>query len=156
MSLPPLVHYGTALEYRAHYERVYCRGKILTFDGIRVYFSPGTFDHAFYESTNRDGNKDKFSSARAERIDWIKATLEHPNADIYAGWNKMARCYDPTRRVAVVFEKFVVVIALRIKQDSVLKANFVTGYQADNSIGSIRSSPIWSRLDCLRALGSTI
>ena len=25
-------------EYRSHYERVYCRGNILTFDGIRVNF----------------------------------------------------------------------------------------------------------------------
>ena len=41
MALPPLVHYATVAEYRSHYERVYCRGNIHTFDGIRVYFSAG-------------------------------------------------------------------------------------------------------------------
>ena len=153
MSLPPLVHYGTVSEYRAHYERVYCRGRIFTYDGIRVFFLPGTFGHAFYESTNRDGKKDVFSTTRAERIDWIKGTLQHPNADIYAGWTKITGRYDATRRVAVVYEQFVVVIALRIKQEGILKANFVTGYQADKSIASIRSSPAWSRMDCLGALG---
>ena len=39
MALPPLVHYATVAEYRSHYDRVYCRGNILTFDGIRVYFA---------------------------------------------------------------------------------------------------------------------
>jgi uncharacterized membrane protein YhdT len=34
-----------------------------------------------------------------------------------------------------------------------LKANFVTCYQADNSIGKIRSSPAWFRAACLRLLG---
>ena len=72
---------------------------------------------------------------------------------MYAGWNKITGRYDATRRVAVVYEQFVVVIALRIKQEGILKANFVTGYQADNSIESIRSSPVWSRMDCLGALG---
>lgn len=39
MALPPLVHYATVAEYRSHYDRVYRRGNILTFDGIRVYFA---------------------------------------------------------------------------------------------------------------------
>lgn len=37
MALPPLVHYETPTEYRLHYERIYCRGNIQTFDGVRVY-----------------------------------------------------------------------------------------------------------------------
>ena len=60
MALPPLVHYATVAEYRSHYERVYCRGNILTFDGIRVYFAASKFGHVFYESTARDGQKDLF------------------------------------------------------------------------------------------------
>ena len=153
MALPPLIHYATVAEYRSHYERVYCRGNIQTFDGIRVYFSAGKFGHMFYESTARDGRKDVFSPVRAQRIDWIKATLEHPTAALFDGWDKTSRQSDPTRRVAIVYEDFVVVVAMRLKQDGSLKANFVTCYQADNSIGKIRSSPVWSRAACLRLLG---
>ena len=153
MPLPPLVHYATAAEYRNHFERIYCRGTILTFDSIRVFFAPAKFDHAFYESSARDGRKDVFSSVRAARIDWIQATLANPAADLYQGWNKAARTYDASRRVAIVFEDFVVVVAMGLKRDGALKANFVTCYQADNSIGKIRTSPAWTRVDCLRSLG---
>lgn len=153
MALPPLVHYATVAEYRSHYERVYCRGNVQTFDGIRVYFSAGKFSHAFYESTSRDGRKDLFSPVRAQRIDWVRATLEHPAAALFEGWDQTARQYDATRRVAVVYEDFVVVVAMGLKQDRTLKANFVTCFRADNSIGRIRSSPAWSRAACLRMLG---
>lgn len=153
MALPPLVSYTTVAEYRAYYERVYCRGSIQTFDGIRVFFGAGKFGHMFYESTARDGRKDVFSPVRAQRIDWIKSTLEHPHADLFEGWDKGARLYDATRRVAVVYEDFVVVVAMGLKLDGSLKANFVTCYQADNSIGKIRTSPIWARAACLRQLG---
>jgi hypothetical protein len=152
MALPPLVHYATVDEYRSHYVSIYCRGNIQTFDGIRVYFGAGGFGHMFYESTARDGRKDLFSPVRAQRIDWIKATLEHPSAALFEGWDKTSRQYDATRRVAVVYEDFVVVVAMSLKQDGSLKGNFVTCYQADNSIGKIRSSPAWSRAACLRLL----
>jgi hypothetical protein len=153
MALPPLVLYATPAEYRLHYERVYCRGNIQTFDGIRVYFGPRKFGHVFYESTARDGRKDVFSPVRAQRIDWIKATLEHPTAALFEGWNKASRQYDATRRVSVVYEDFVVVVAMGLRQDGSLRANFVTCYQADNSITKIRSSPAWSRSACLSLLG---
>lgn len=111
------------------------------------------FGHMFYESTSRDGRKEFFSPVRAQRIDWIKSTLGHPNADLFEGWDKGSRAYDATRRVAVVYEDFVVVVAMGLKLDGALKANFVTCYQADNSIGKIRTSPTWSRVDCVRQLG---
>ncbi|MGV1098577.1 hypothetical protein ACUUL3_04105 [Thiovibrio sp. JS02] len=152
MALPPLVHYETVAEYREHYENIYCRGIIYTSDGIRVYFSAAKFGHVFYESSARDGGKDVFSPVRAQRIDWIRATLEHPEAYLFQGWNKKTRLYDETRRVAVVYEDFVVVIALSLKRDNSLKANFITCYQAENSIGVIRRSPFWSREGCLLKL----
>ena len=152
MKLPPLVHYETVAEYRQHYENTYCRGVIQTFDGIRVYFPAVKFGHVFYESSARDGAKDTFSPVRAQRIDWIKATLEHPDADLFQGWDKKTRSHDGTRRVAVVYEDFVVVIAMGLKKDGMLKANFVTCYQADNSIGRIRRSPSWSWDECLEQL----
>ena len=33
-----------------------------------------------------------------------------------------------------------------------LRANFITCFQADNSNGKIRTSPLWSREACLNAL----
>ena len=38
------------------------------------------------------------------------------------------------------------------KADGTLKANFVTCYDANNSIGKIRQSPLWNKQDCLNAL----
>ncbi len=152
MPLPPLVLYPTAAEYRTHFEQGYCRSVIATFDGIRVYFSIGHFEHCFYESSARNGLKDVFSPVRAQRIDWIKATLEHPQACLFAGWNKKERYVESTRRVAVVFEDFAVIVQMGLKLNGELRGNFVTCYQADNSITKIRASPVWTREACLAEL----
>jgi hypothetical protein len=153
MTLPPLLEYESEAEYRDHYQRVYCRGVIFTFDGIRVYFGAQKFGHAFYESS-APGRcpKDSFSLVRANRMDWIKATLEHPDAVLYQGWDKDKRRYVPERRVSVVYEDFVVVIDLRKADGEKIKARFVTCYQADNSIEKIRCSPRWTLEECLAAL----
>ncbi len=150
---PALVRYASEAEYRTHYLRRYCSGGITTFDGIRVFFSRNGFGHAFYESTNRDGVKDAFSPARAQRIDWIKATLETRDALLYQGWNKQTRSYDPSRRVCLAYEDFIVVIGLRLSAKGSLKGKFITCYVADNSIGKIRRSPLWRLEDCLEFLG---
>lgn len=141
MSRPPLVHYDTPAKYRQHYEKHYCRQKIITFDNIRVYFKPTKFGHAFYESSAKDGRKDKFSDVRAQRIDWIRATLENPKAELYVGWNKEKKIFDKNRRVSIVYEDFIVVI--EINKTNPLKAEFITAYVADNSIKGIRKSPKW-------------
>lgn len=152
MSLPPLLHLADAAAYRQHFVSRYCRQAIHTHDGIRVYFRQDQFGHAFYESTNRDGAKDVFSQVRAERMEWIGATLGNPAAIRYQGWDARGRRYDPARRVDLLFEDFVVVLGLGLNRDDALRANFVTCYQADNSIGKIRTSPLWTREDCLNAL----
>ena len=155
MSLPPLLHYDSVAEYKYHYERHFQRATIITFDGIRVYFKPQKFGHAFYENSQKmKGPKDRFSPARAQRMDWIRATLENPNASIYQGWNKKDRVYEEDRRVSVVYEDFVVVIELRLSKQGELKANFITCYVADQSIGQIKKSPKWDRAECLRKLRS--
>nr|WP_315400158.1 hypothetical protein [uncultured Duganella sp.] len=129
-----------------------CQASIQTSDGIRVYFAPAQFDHSFYESSQRDGKKDVFSAVRAQRIDWIKATLEHPTATLLEGWEKVSRTYDARRRVAVVYEEFVVIVSMGLKGSGELKAKFVTCYQADNSIKKILTAPQWSKDNCMRAL----
>lgn len=148
MPLPALVYYETESEYREHFKRCYCRRPVYTSDGIRVYFDSHKFEHAFYEG----GAKWEFSPVRAQRIDWVGATLAHPNSDLYQGFIKKINQYDPGRRVAVVFEDFVVVVGLSLGKDQKLKGKFVTCYQADRSIGKIRTSPEWTLETCLTHL----
>ncbi|MBE8167994.1 MAG: hypothetical protein HAW66_06480 [Shewanella sp.] len=153
MSLPPFLEYATVAEYKRHYEKHYQRAEIITFDNIRVYFKPQKFGHAFYEnSKGQKGAKDSFSKLRAQRMDWIKATLSHPNAKVLKGWNKEQKCYENDRRVSVVFGDFIVVIELSLSKVGVLKGNFVTCYVADKSIGKIEASPKWDRELCLEKL----
>lgn len=153
MSLPPLVKYESVSEYKRHYQRQYQRNRIVTFDGIRIYFQPQRFNHAFYENSNKQkGAKDRFSFERAERIDWIKETLNNPSAKLFQGWNQYNKTYEPARRVSVVYDDFVVIVEFRLNLQSQLKGEFVTCYVADKSIDKIKSSPLWSRQQCLNCL----
>jgi hypothetical protein len=149
MALPPLLVCKSEAEYLAEYDRTYCRGTVMTFDNIRVYFDRDKFRHAFYESSKRDGIKDRFSPIRAQRMGWIESTLICPDAELYMGWDKIKRRYDASNRVSVVYEDFVVVIRLCHKEIGVLKGEFVTCYQADNSIGKIIKSPKWTLEKCM-------
>lgn len=150
--MPPLLILADEAAYRLHFERTYCRGVITTHDGIRVYFRKEDFDHAFFESSGRRGEKDILSSVRTERMDWIAAALADPTARCFQGWVKKTNTYDATRRVAVVMQDFVVVIAISRRKDGTLKATFVTCYRANNSIGKILTSPLWTLEDCENAL----
>jgi len=142
LKLPLLVRYETEGEYRVHYESVYCRKPIMTFDGIEVRFRKNCFDHCFFESSNRDSNKDKFSWRRSERIDWIKAALKDPNAELFVGWDNRRKRHDHSRRVAVVVENYIVIISMKDNT----KAQFITAFIADSdlSIKRIKQSPKWS------------
>lgn len=110
--------------------------------GIRVYFKPTRFDDAFYESHVQ--KNDTFSKTRACRINWIRATLENDEAELYFGWNRHTGI-DKKRRVCVVYDNFVVVIELKLTQNGIIKGEFKTAYLADNSIDKIRSGARWSR-----------
>ena len=149
---PALLILQDEAEYRQHYEKNYCRAPIVTFDGIPVYFAKSRFDHAFFESSDRRGSKDLFSPTRAQRMGWIKLTLQNPKAEIYQGWDAKKNRYRSDSRVAFVYESFVVVIRLSLRKDGTLKGNFITCYQADNSIGKIRKSPHWEKTICLETL----
>jgi hypothetical protein len=141
VAYPPLVCYETAAQYRVHYERIYCHVPITTIDGIAVRFRKSRFDHCFYESTLRNQVKDAFSTLRAERIDWIKAALQDPDAELHVGWDGKKKRYVRSRRVALVVGDYVVVIRLSGNN----KAQFVTAYVADNpsTLAKIKGSPKW-------------
>ena len=149
MEYPPLLKLATAAQYRTHFENVYCRRPIATFDGIAVRFRKKDFNHCFFESTSRNKKKDLFSLRRAERMDWIKKALEDPNSERYLGWDKRKKQYVKSRRVTVVKGNFVVVIALT----GTTSADFVTAYLADTpaqpgrlaTIDLIRRGPKWTQ-----------
>lgn len=154
MSQPALLMLNSIMEYKKHYESMYCRAEIFTADNIRIYFQPQKFGHAFYEnSQGKPGPKDQFSPERAQRMDWINSTLKHPEALLFFGWDKDNRVYEKSRRVSVVFEQFVVVITLSFSNNNVLKGNFVTCYLASNkTIETIKTSPLWEREQCVEYL----
>lgn len=148
----PLLRLADEAAYQNHFERTFCRAVVVTHDGIRVFFAKKEFRHAFYESSKRDRVKDTFSLDRAQRMDWIIETLTNPAATRYQGYIRATKKYDPTRCVGVVLEDFVVVLSLSLARGGCLKANFVTCYKADNSIGKIQTSPLWDRATCVAEL----
>lgn len=141
MDYPPLVHYKTHEEYRTHFERVYCQGMVITFDGIPIRFRRSCFEHCFYESTQRNRTKDQFSIERAERIDWIGAALQYPLAELYMGWDGKNKRISRDRRVALVVNNYVVVIRLNGPKT----AQFVTAFVADSqtTLEKIKRNPKW-------------
>ena len=139
MAYPPLVHYVTEQEYRAHFWRMYCRGPIQTFDGIEVRFRKGQFYHCFFESVH--AKDDTFSPRRAERIDWIMAALQDSGADLHVGWDNKKKRLANDRRVAIVMGNYVVIIRIQ----GACRAVFVTAFVADvRSLRLIRTNPVWT------------
>jgi len=139
LAYPPLVQYQTEHEYRKHFERVYCRGTIRTFDSIEVRFRKHQFSHCFFESMH--SKDDTFSAQRAERIDWIKAALEDRNAELRLGWDNKKKRAANDRRVAIIVGNYVVII--RIYRSN--RAEFVTAFVAgQRTIKQIRTNPLWT------------
>ena len=141
---PPLVHYSSEVEYRRHYETRYCRTVIHSFDGIRVYFPKRQFDHAFFGSADRKArDKSLFSRPRAQRIDWIRAALEDPAAELFVGWDRDKKRLNPRRRVTVIYGNYVIVLSLKRLGTA---ATFITAYLATpHTLRKIRSGPRWPR-----------
>ena len=142
--MKPFVKYKTIQEYLNHFEKVYCKGNIRTFDNIPVYFRKSDFNHCFYETVKL--KDDTFSWKRAKRIDWIKETLEDPNADLRCGWIKKKNKINFKRRVAIVNNNYIVIILIGKKKDGSLKANFITAFIADKSINKILKMPNWKKI----------
>jgi hypothetical protein len=143
MQYSNLVLYETVAEYKNHFVRKYCKGKLLTFDGIEVRFSAKDFEHAFYEAANKiKHDKSMFSKKRAQRIDWIEETLKDPDSEIYFGWDNEKYQVDYNRRVAITNHNYVVIINLLDKS-----ARFITAFMSedDRTIRKIKSSPKWQK-----------
>lgn len=143
VGYPALLNLSDEAAYEAHFKSKYCREPIETFDGIMVWFRADKFQHDFFESSRRDGNKDRFSLKRAERMDWIEATLKDTSAVLKQGWMKKEKRYDPFRRVAIVRENYIVVIGINVRNPK--KATFITAYLADTprTLSQIQGAPLW-------------
>lgn len=140
MAMPPLKTFADAVACGLHYKQLYCAGPIPTFDGIMVRFDKRDFLHLFFES-RRGEKKNEFSVRRAERIDWIKAALQDPAAELLQGYDKETKTYGPTRRVCVVSGNYVVIIVLT----GIKTADIVTAYVIDDPdvLAKLRGSPKW-------------
>lgn len=119
---------------------------------VPVYFGRDKFDHAFFESSRRDGNKDQFSLTRAMRMEDIGRALLAPSEDRRAGWDKKLKRYDHTHCVSIAMQEFVIIVRLGLTSKGYLRGNFVTCYVADNSIGKIRNAPKWNESECVTKL----
>ena len=143
------VSYGSEDEYREHYRREYRRKEIYTSDGIRVYFGPDQFDHAFYEGSY----KSQFSKERAARIDWIGATLANPETCQFFGWDKNTGSEMFDRRVEL-YKGFVVVLRLKMDKRQHLKADFITCFPMSmKTHRKIKGSLPWNKDCAVKALG---
>jgi len=142
VDCPPLLKFESIDDYRTYFKKFYCRNPILTFDNIPVFFHKNKFDHAFFERSKRSGIKDIFSWKRAERMNWIKHTLQDQKAELYIGWDKNKKRYIRYRRVSIVNGNYVVVIHFH---KSFKRAFFVTAYVADSkrTLEMIKRSPKW-------------
>lgn len=137
----------TEEEFRALWHEHYVKNDIYTYDGIHVHFYDDNFDHAFFESSQRNAtkksnfHKDILSKRRLSRMMWIKKVLQDSDATIVCGYDKKTKSYKRNKRVAIAKNNYVVIIQLyRDFKD----AKFITAYVADNSIDKILSSPVWA------------
>ena len=135
--------YMTEDELREIWRTEYCLQPIFTLDDVEVRFYEDMFDHAFFESRNRE-TKDKsiLSYNRLEKIYWIKEALQDPDAIHKQGWDSTNKCYFVDRRLAIVKGNYVVIIRFTKK----MKAKFVTAYEKDD-ISNILASPDFVKTD---------
>ena len=129
-------------EYRQFYLNYYCTAEIKAHYGIKVFFKPDQFEHAFFSSSSRrKQDKSIFNMERAKRITWIKKVLEDPKIPIYQGWDSKRKKYDSNRRVSLVTPDGYVVV-IRFITDN--HARFVTAYLIDDQavLRKIQSGPL--------------
>lgn len=151
------LHLPDEAAYRTHFIANFTRSPMtfrLATGTAPVYFATSSFDHAFFESTLRDGVKDQFSLQRAQRMDDIATALADPTIERRAGWDKRRKVHEHGRCVTVAVDDFVVVVRMGLNAGGFLKGKFVTCYVADNSIGKIRAAPLWDQAICMQELSS--
>ena len=139
-----LLTLSTDADYNRHFCRTYCSAPIVTHDGFEVEFRPDDFAHCCYESSRRDGMKDKFSQRRAERLDWISEILQDPSIPMHLGWDNAKKRAATDRRVSLLAaQNYVVVVRMTNRREQ--QARFLTAFVIDNPkvARKIATNPAW-------------
>jgi hypothetical protein len=138
----PFVYYETEEEYEDHFRRVYCNANppVVTFDNIRVQFSPWHFRHAFYRRVF-GGPKNVFSLERARRIDWIAEALRDGVAELHLGWDAEKERHREDRRSCLVGGNYLVVIQFTNGDSATLITAYVVSDQP--TLARIKNDPRW-------------
>lgn len=124
-------------EFKEIWKTEYCAAPIETFDGVMVHFYENMFAHVFFESADRiKGDKSILSLNRLEKILWIKAALQDPEAILKTGWDKSTKSYFNNRRISIVKGNYVVVIMFT----GFLKAKLITAFEKSDITNIIKSS----------------
>lgn len=124
-------------EFKEIWKTEYCAAPIETFDGVMVHFYENMFEHVFFESADRiKGDKSILSLNRLEKILWIKAALQDPEAILKTGWDKSTKSYFNNRRISIVKGNYVVVIMFT----GFLKAKLITAFEKSDITNIIKSS----------------
>lgn len=108
--MPPLLFLPWEEACKAQLRNSLVRSRITTFRCVAVKFRIESLIHAFFESIQRDQNKDVFSRKRAEHMGRIIPNLKKPNAEWYQGYLKKYSKYVPTRSVSIAYDNFVVIL----------------------------------------------
>lgn len=128
-------------EFKEIWKTQYCAAPIETFDSVMVHFYENMFEHVFFESADRiQGDKSILSLNRLEKILWIKAALQDPEAILKTGWDKSTKSYFNNRRISIVKGNYVVVIMFT----GFLKAKLITAFEKSD-ITKIIKSPDFDR-----------
>ena len=141
MPLPPLLSLPNETAYRTYFEAQYCNTTVVTFDGITVQFFSEMFNHAFYRDSSRTAkDKANFDLKRAQRMDWIKAVLEHSSLQLY----RRVMPNSKVRRIALEPSTPYAVI-IQIDSRNAHRARFITAYVVDSpsALTKMRSNPRW-------------
>lgn len=144
MTQLELLHLADEAAYRLHFINTYCQKPVFSHWGFPVYFDVNRFEHAFFESSGRRGEKDVFSLERSRRIDWIGITLTDAGGEWLQGWDAKTKSYMPEQTVCFAHGIFVVVVRMGRNSRGMLKGRFITCYWADNSFNRIKSAPTWT------------
>ena len=111
-----------------------------THDGIRVFFFPERFEHAFRRDSGPTAwDKANFDWDRAKRIDWIECQIQDSSLP-----NFRRTVNGKLRRIILdEMENYAVVIQINKKDPT--KAKFITAFIVDSkpALAKMKSNPRW-------------
>lgn len=143
MVYPQLLNFEHDDEYLDRYRDVYCTNPIITFDGFQVRFRRADYFHLFCKEEYEGGPRNVFVPQRAQRMDWIKTTLEDNAATLKFGWDRRTRGTMFDRRVALVQGNYTVTIQFEAADSARIVTAFVMDVPAN--VSNLLLQPTWEQ-----------